>query len=95
MASNDAEANSAVQVYLQVGPDDGEDWLLLVVLSRLLEQPFFEDLRTRHLPFREALHEAMSGTIRDALTVAMLLRAYYMAMEGELDETLAAAMLQR
>ena len=54
-----------------------------------------EDLRTRHLPFREALHEAMSGTIRDALTVAMLLRAYYMAMEGELDETLAAAMLQR
>lgn len=54
-----------------------------------------EDLRTRRLTFREALHEAMSGTIRDALTVAMLLRAYYMAMEGELDETLAAAMLQR
>ena len=47
MASNEAEANSAVQVYLQVGPDNGEDWLLLVVLSRLLEQPFFEDLRTR------------------------------------------------
>jgi len=54
-----------------------------------------EELLTRRLPFREALHEAMNGTIRDALTVAMLLRAYYMACEGELDETLAAAMLLR
>ncbi|WP_300543192.1 NUDIX hydrolase [Maricaulis sp.] len=54
-----------------------------------------EDLLTRRLPFRDALAEAMSGKITDALTVAMLLRAYYMALEGELDETLAAAMLKR
>lgn len=54
-----------------------------------------EVLQTRRLAFREALGEAMSGSITDALTVAMLLRAYYMALEGELDETLAAAMLQR
>lgn len=54
-----------------------------------------EELRTRRLPFREALSEAMSGGITDALTVAMLLRAYYMGVEGELDEALAAAMLQK
>lgn len=54
-----------------------------------------EVLQTRRVPFRMALHEAVSGRITDALTVAMLLRAYYMAREGELDETLAAAMLQR
>lgn len=54
-----------------------------------------EELLTRRLPFREALCEAMSGRITDALTVAMLLRAYYMAIEGELDEDLAAAMMQR
>jgi len=54
-----------------------------------------EVLQTRRIPFRTALHEAVSGRITDALTVAMLLRAYYMALEGELDETLAAAMLQR
>lgn len=54
-----------------------------------------EELLTRRLPFREALGEAMSGNISDALTVAMLLRAYYMALEGELDKDLAAAMLGR
>lgn len=54
-----------------------------------------EVLQTRRVPFRNALHEAVSGRITDALTVAMLLRAYYMAREGELDETLAAAMLQK
>ena len=53
-----------------------------------------EELRTRRIPFRAALDEAMSGAITDALTVAMLLRAYYMAKEGELDTDLAAAMLQ-
>jgi hypothetical protein len=33
--------------------------------------------------------------IRDVLTVAMLLRAYHMAKEGQLPPALAAAMLSR
>ena len=54
-----------------------------------------EVLETRRIPFRQALDEAMSGTIHDALTVAMLMKAYYMAREGELDATLAALILKR
>lgn len=54
-----------------------------------------EDLLTRELHFRDALDEVRSGQITDALTVAMLLKAYYMAREGELDADLAAAMLDQ
>lgn len=52
-----------------------------------------EELVTREVHFRDALDEVSSGRISDALTVAMLLRAYYMAREGVLDPDLAAAML--
>jgi 8-oxo-dGTP pyrophosphatase MutT (NUDIX family) len=44
-------------------------------------------------PFREALDAAMAGYLKDALTVAMLLRAYHMAREGALPDDLARAML--
>mgnify|MGYP003672182930 CR=1 FL=1 len=54
-----------------------------------------EVLRTRRIHFLEALDEAMSGQIRDALTVAMLLRAYYMAQEGLLASELSGVMLNR
>ncbi|RKR00024.1 NUDIX domain-containing protein [Maricaulis maris] len=54
-----------------------------------------EDLAIRFVHFRDALDEVSSGRITDALTVAMLLRAYYMAQEGELDADLAAAMLDQ
>ncbi|WP_323762686.1 NUDIX hydrolase [Maricaulis sp.] len=54
-----------------------------------------EDLRTRELHFRDALEEVTSGRITDALTVAMLFKAYYMAREGELDSDLSAAMLDQ
>ncbi len=54
-----------------------------------------EDLQTRRISFRAALEEVSRGDISDALTVAMLLRAYYMAQEGELDPALANAMLGR
>lgn len=54
-----------------------------------------EALRIRHIHFRDALAEVNSGRIRDALTVAMLLQAYYMAREGELEDDLAAAMLDQ
>jgi 8-oxo-dGTP pyrophosphatase MutT (NUDIX family) len=46
------------------------------------------------IPFREALAAAMAGHLRDALTVAMLLRGYHMAQEGALPRALAQAMLR-
>lgn len=53
-----------------------------------------EDFALARVPFREALDAAMAGHIRDALTVAMLLRAYHMAREGLLSDALARAMLE-
>ncbi len=52
-----------------------------------------EVLQITTIPFREALDLALSGLILDLPTVAMLLRAYHMAQEGELPEDLARAML--
>ena len=52
-----------------------------------------EDIALARVPFREALDAAMAGWIEDALTVAMLLRAYHMAREGSLSPALARAML--
>tara|TARA_R110002096_G_scaffold124256_1_gene268793 strand:- start:710 stop:1300 length:591 start_codon:yes stop_codon:yes gene_type:complete len=54
-----------------------------------------EVLLTRRIHFLDALEEAMSGQIRDALTVAMLLRAYYMAQQGQLAAGLSGVMLCR
>jgi 8-oxo-dGTP pyrophosphatase MutT (NUDIX family) len=45
------------------------------------------------VPFREALDQALAGGIDDVITVAMLLRAYHMAREGELASQLTEAML--
>ena len=45
------------------------------------------------VPFAEALEQALCGRIWDMITLAMLLRAYHMAMEGELPPALARAML--
>ena len=52
-----------------------------------------ESLALARVPFREALEQAMCGRISDMITLAMLLRAYHMANEGELPEPLAQAML--
>ena len=46
-APNPDELNSATEVYLQIGMDEGDDWLLLALLSQLLEQPFYGELRTK------------------------------------------------
>lgn len=54
-----------------------------------------EELRIRRLHFCDALDEAVSGKITDALSVAILLKAHYMAMNGLLDPGLSAAMLKR
>jgi 8-oxo-dGTP pyrophosphatase MutT (NUDIX family) len=52
-----------------------------------------ELLQIARAPFREALNQALAGNMPDMLTVAMLLRAYHMAQEGELPRELTRAML--
>jgi 8-oxo-dGTP pyrophosphatase MutT (NUDIX family) len=54
-----------------------------------------EALALVRIPFREALDQAMAGRIWDLLTLAVLLRVHHMAVEGELPEDLAMAMLAR
>ena len=54
-----------------------------------------EALALARVPFREALHAAVTGSIQDAITVAMLLRIHHMAVEGELDPALAGLVLAR
>ncbi len=65
-------------------------------LTQIAEEPQgdgTEDIVLARPPFREILDAAMAGHIQDALTVAMLLRAYHMAREGLLPDALARAML--
>jgi 8-oxo-dGTP pyrophosphatase MutT (NUDIX family) len=52
-----------------------------------------EDITRIRVPFRQALDAANNGYLRDALTVAILLRAYHMAQEGLLPAALARGML--
>lgn len=52
-----------------------------------------EALQIARVPFREALEAALGDGIEDSLTVATLLRAHHMAVEGELPAALARAML--
>lgn len=52
-----------------------------------------ERLDHKVVPFVAALDMAITGKIRDALTVAALLRAHHMAVSGEIEPALAALML--
>jgi 8-oxo-dGTP pyrophosphatase MutT (NUDIX family) len=54
-----------------------------------------EVIERRVIPFADALAAALSGQIRDALTVMALLRAHHMAVSGALPPELARAMLGR
>ena len=54
-----------------------------------------EAIAVARVPFAEALERALSGDILDVITVAILLRAYHMAAEGQFEAPLAAAMLGR
>eukprot|EP00966_Prymnesium_polylepis_P081544 1888966-Prymnesium_polylepis.1 len=47
VAANADEANSAVEIYFQLGPDRADDWLHLAVLAQVFEQPFYGELRTK------------------------------------------------
>lgn len=52
-----------------------------------------EVIERKRLPFMSALDMVMSGEIRDLPSVAMILKAHYMARSGQLDDDLARAML--
>lgn len=52
-----------------------------------------ELIRLARVPFREALDAAVAGHMTDMITVALLLRAYHMAREGDLPPVLTQAML--
>lgn len=45
------------------------------------------------VPFKEALSVALAGHMRDLITLAMLLRAHHMAVNGEIRRDLAELML--
>ena len=45
------------------------------------------------VPFKEALAVALAGHMRDLITLAMLLRAHHMAVNGEIRRDLAELML--
>ena len=47
IATTSEETNSAAEVYLQIGPDEGEAWRYLSLLVRMVSKPFFTELRTR------------------------------------------------
>jgi ADP-ribose pyrophosphatase len=53
-----------------------------------------EVIERKRLPFLAGLGMAVSGEIRDLPSVAMILKAHYMAETGQLDTKLAQAMLQ-
>lgn len=53
-----------------------------------------EVLELRRLHFCDLLEEVISGAITDSLTVAMVLKAHYMALNGLLDPALSEAMLR-
>jgi 8-oxo-dGTP pyrophosphatase MutT (NUDIX family) len=54
-----------------------------------------EALALARVPFSEALELALSGRLQDLITVAMLLRAHHMAVEGQLPRSLAESMLAK
>lgn len=54
-----------------------------------------EDIALKRIHFRKALELVMSGELRDLSTIAMLLKAHYMAQTGLIDADLATAMLEK
>ncbi|ESQ79836.1 NUDIX hydrolase [Asticcacaulis sp. YBE204] len=48
-----------------------------------------ENLEIARVPFKDVLEAVIKGQIRDALTVATVLRVYHMAVTGALPEALA------
>lgn len=82
-----------VQISNSLTDEVGLGFLAMDFTPAELDPDETEVLAVERVPFREALDAALAGDIQDSLTVAMLLRAYHMAREGELPEGLARLML--
>jgi 8-oxo-dGTP pyrophosphatase MutT (NUDIX family) len=83
----------AFQLSNSITDEHGHGYLATGLSQADIDPDETEDLRIHRLPFREALDLAMAGAMQDMITLALLLRAYHLAREGDLEPALAAAML--
>lgn len=81
------------QLSNSVTDEVGRGFLATGLTSAPAEPDETEVLAVKRLPFRQALDLAVSGAMEDVITLALLLRAYHLAREGELPRDLALAML--
>jgi 8-oxo-dGTP pyrophosphatase MutT (NUDIX family) len=81
------------QLSNSISDERGFGFIATGLSAAAIEPDPTEDLQIAQAPFREALGLVTAGEMTDAMTVAMLLRAYHMAHEGELPPALAKAML--
>ena len=76
--------------------DEGSTAFLAWELSEVASQPDeTEKLQIARVPFWNAVERAKSGEIRDAISVAALLRVALMALQGELPEQIAKTIGRR
>jgi 8-oxo-dGTP pyrophosphatase MutT (NUDIX family) len=76
--------------------DEGSTAFLAWELSEVTAQPDeTEKLKIARMPFWNAVEKAKSGEIRDAISVAALLRVALMALQGELPEQIAKTIGRR
>jgi 8-oxo-dGTP pyrophosphatase MutT (NUDIX family) len=82
-----------VQLSNSLTDEQGFGFLAMGLTQTQTEPDDTEDLALARVPFAEAMEAATGGFIKDALTVAMLLRLHHMASKGELSGGLAALVL--
>jgi len=75
VASNPAETNSAVLVYLQYGMDEGDNWLRAALINQLIGEPFFEELRTK---------QQLGYIVQAGMTEAERVRGFTFAVQSTL-----------
>lgn len=82
------------QVSNSVTDERGLGFIATDLTQSAAEPDATEALALVRVPFREALDLALAGYMQDLITLAMLLRAHHMAVEGKLPKPLARAMLR-
>jgi 8-oxo-dGTP pyrophosphatase MutT (NUDIX family) len=82
------------QLSNSITDEHGHGFLALGLTGADIEPDETEDLSLRRLPFGEALRLALGGAMQDMITLALLLRGYHLAREGQLPPALAEAMLR-
>lgn len=93
LAARDWRQILSFQLSNSVTDERGVGFLATGLYSVPIAPDDTEEIAIARVPFREALAQAIAGNIDDMITVAMLLRAYHMAREGELATQLTQAML--